>query len=297
MSDGLHYNKCVIRPKFLHNGQIRPSDEMTLRAGQVGLFAGWGVFSTIKITSGRLFVFDRHWARMRKDADLLRVPFPWSPAELEGLLMPLVEANQEHDATLRVLVVRNAGTMWAGPGPQGDADLVAFTAPRSRWGASARLGIVPNARHAESLFAGAKSTSWAMNLVWYEEAHLRGQDEVVLLNERGEVSECTSANIFATFGDEVLTPPLSSGCLPGITRELLLEVVRVPGIKVSERVLTLNDLERADSVFITSTTRDLLSVSAVEGISIRCQDRVRDMLAAAFTAYELDYFQRAGTNT
>ena len=140
-----------------------------------------------------------------------------------------------------------------------------------------------------------------MNLVWYEEAHLRGQDEVVLLNERGEVSECTSANIFATFGapfgDEVLTPPLASGCLPGITRALLLEMVRVPGIHVSERVLTLEDLERADSVFITSTTRDLLPVSAIEGLSIRRETRVRDLLAAALSGYELDYRQQAATKT
>lgn len=283
----------MIRSQFLHNGQIRPSGELTLRAGQVGLFSGWGIFSTIKISGGALFAFERHWARMHKDADLLRVPFPWTPAELERQLMKLVEANQEREATLRVLVVRNGGTMWGGPDVQGDADLVAFTAPRSQWGASARLGIVPNARHAESLFAGAKTTSWAMNLVWYEEAHLRGQDEVVLLNERGEVSECTSANIFATFGDHAVTPPLSAGCLPGITRELLLEAVRVPGIQVSERTLSLEDLERADSVFITSTTRDLLAVSAVEGLSIRSDPRVREALAEAFAAYGAQYAQRA----
>ena len=134
-----------------------------------------------------------------------------------------------------------------------------------------------------------------MNLVWYEEAHLRGQDEVVLLNERGEVSECTSANIFTTIGDEVYTPPLRCGCLPGVTRELLLEVVRAPGVTVSERVLTLEDLERADSVFITSTTRDLLPVQSVEGLAIRSEPGARDKLATAFAAYERDYVQQAAT--
>ena len=232
---------------------------------------------------------------MRKDADLLRVPFPWSPPELEELLMTLVAANQEQNATLRVLVIRNGGTMWAGPGQHGDVDLVALTAPRSNWGASAQLGIVPNARHAESLFAGAKTTSWAMNLVWYEEAHLRGQDEVILLNERGEVSECTSANIFAVFGDEVLTPPLACGCLPGITRELLLETIRVPGVSVSERVLALDDLVLADSLFITSTTRDLMPVAGVECLAIRGEHRVIELLAAAFSAYEAGYVRQAAT--
>ena len=69
--------------------------------------------------------------------------------------------------------------------------------------------------------------SWAFNLNWYREAHDRGFDEVVLLNEREEVAECTSANIFAVFGDQVYTPPLDSGCLPGITREILLSDIRV----------------------------------------------------------------------
>ncbi|HEY3440109.1 MAG TPA: aminotransferase class IV [Paludibaculum sp.] len=283
----------MIRPQFLHNGRVRQADEYALRAGQVGLFTGWGVFSTVKISGGLLFAFDRHWARMRRDADLLRVPFPWAAAELESVLMTLVAANQEQEATLRVLVTRNGGTMWAGPEQKQDSDLIAFTAPRSVWGASARLGVIPNARHAASLFAGAKTTSWAMNLVWYEEAHVRGQDEVVLLNERGEVSECTSANIFAVFGDLAVTPPLASGCLPGVTRELLLEAVRVPGIQVAERVLTLDDLERADSVFITSTTRDLLPVAAIEGLSIHGEKRVRDLLAEAFSRYEVEYLRRA----
>jgi branched-chain amino acid aminotransferase len=274
---------------MLHNGQIRPSQELALRSGQVGLFAGWGIFSTLKIVDGVLFAFDRHWARLRKDAELLRVPFPWSPAELESILLQVVEANQDLNATMRVLVTRNKGTMWGGPGVETDIDLVAFTAPRNEWGEAARLGVVPNARHAANRFSGAKSTSWSMNLVWHEEAHQQGLDEVVLLNERQEVSECTSANIFAVFGDTAVTPPLSSGCLPGITRLLLLEDVKVPGITVAEQTLTLADLRRADSIFITSSTRDLLPVSAVDGVPTGQDQRVYRRLLDAFLAFEKQY--------
>ena len=279
----------MIHPNVLHNGRIRASEELCLRTGQAGLFTGWGVFSTVKVAGGVLFAFERHWARMRKDAGLLRVPFPWSVEELRGELLRVVEANGAADAALRVLVVRNGGTMWSGPGAASDSDLVALTAARSQWGESARLGLVPNARHAASQFAGSKTTSWAMNLVWYEEAHLRGLDEVVLLNERGEVSECTSANVFAVFGNEAVTPPLDSGCLPGITRELLLEAVRVPGITVKEGRLGLEDLERADGVFITSTTRDLLPVREIEGLAIGEDRKTRDALQEAFLAYQEDY--------
>lgn len=279
---------------MLHNGRILASDELCLRPGQAGLFTGWGVFSTIKVECGVLFAFERHWARMRKDADRLRVAFPWSVAELRAELLRVVEANGALDATLRVLVVRNGGTMWSGPGAETDSDLVAFTAERNDWGGSARLSLVANARHGASPLAGAKSASWAMNLVWHEEAHLRGFDEALLLDERGEVSECTSANVFAVFGNEAVTPPLASGCLPGITRELLLEALRAPGIRVLERRLGLEDLERADGVFITSTTRDLLPVREIEGLSIKEGRAVRDALQLALEAYTEEYCAQGG---
>ncbi len=250
---------------------------------------GWGVFSTIKVVEGVLFAFDRHWARMRRDSDLLRVPFPWKPAELETALLTLVEANQAYNSTLRVAAIRNKGGMWEGPNQKLDVDLVAFTADRNSWGGEARLGIVPNGRFGASPFAGTKVLSWASNLAWYEDAHSRGLDEVLLLDERGEASECTSANVFAVFGNRVATPPLSSGCLPGVTRELLLEVIRAPGIQVVEQRLTLADLESADGLFITSSTRDLLGVQELEGLSIRQEQRVRRSLKQAFTEWESTY--------
>lgn len=283
----------MIHSKLLHNGHIQPSSDLAFSPGQVGVMNGWGVFSTIKVVDGVLFAFDRHWARMHRDSDLIRVPFPWKPAELEEALLSLVEANQAYNATLRVAVIRNKGNMWEGPNQKLDVDLVAFTADRNNWGAEVRLGIVPNGRFAASPFAGTKVLSWCSNLAWYEEAHLRGLDEVLLLNERGEVSECTSANVFAVYGDKVFTPPLNSGCLPGVTRELLVEAVRVPGISMVERPLTLNDLEAADGLFITSSTRDLLGVREVEGLSIRREERVRTALGQAFTAWEADYVRNA----
>jgi branched-chain amino acid aminotransferase len=99
--------------------------------------------------------------------------------------------------------------------------------------------------------------------------------------------------VFAVYGNEAVTPPLSSGCLPGITRELLLEVIEAPGVRVSERTLTLDDLEKADGLFITSTTRDVLPVAAVEGLSIRTDWSVAERLGAAFLEYQKQAVSRA----
>src|SRR6185503_10615698 len=162
-------------------------------------------------------------------------PFPPGQDWLEQRLHLLIDANKAFNSTLRVAVIRNRGGMFEGPAPMREFDVVAFTADVNRWGDSVKLGLIPNARHAASEFAGTKNLSWSENLTWYERAHEQGLDEVVLLNERGEVSECTSANIFAVQGSEVWTPPLTAGCLPGITRAVLLEEVRVPGVRVSEK--------------------------------------------------------------
>jgi branched-chain amino acid aminotransferase len=249
----------------------------------VGLLAGWGIFSTIRVSRGILFAFERHYARLIRDAQNFRVPLP--EAEwLKARLTSLIHANGAENATLRVVIVRNTGSVWAGPSER-DFDVLALTADLADWGDTVRLGVVPHARYAASRFAGAKVTSWGANLTWYEEAHLAGFDEVVLLNERDQVSECTSANIFAVQGDTVWTPPLSSGCLPGVTRELLLTEVSTDGVTVSERELTLQNLMTADEVFITSTTRDLLPVVAIGDLPTRQGRRVCDSLQTAFQRF------------
>ena len=273
----------------LHYDKIKPAADQFLAAGQVGFLNGWGVFSTIRVRDGVLFAFERHWNRLVRDAKLLRVPMPDSADWLHQQLLKLVDANNAYNSTLRLAIVRNKGGMFEGPGLSRPFELVAFTADLRLWGESARLGVVQQARHASSPFAGTKVTSWCQNLAWYEWAHEQGYDEVVLFNERQEVSECTSANIFAVFGNRVVTPPLSSGCLPGITRELLLEAISADGLSVSEQTLFLPDLEKADEVFITSSTRELMSVAFIEGVKMKQQRSARRELQLEFTKYAEHY--------
>jgi branched-chain amino acid aminotransferase len=151
------------------------------------------------------------------------------------------------------------------------------------------LACVANGRYAACPFAGAKITSWAMNLTWLETAQARGFDEAILLNERGEVAECTSANIFIANGNRVWTPPLASGCLPGVTREIILGAIHPPGIEIGEKTLTPADLESADDVFITSTTRNLLPVLQIEGKTVGGGAQARAAIDEAFAAYVRRY--------
>lgn len=275
---------------LLHNGDIRKAGELLLSAGQVGFLNGWGVFSTLRVCDGVLFAFERHYERMKRDAALVRVPFHFSATELERALLSLVDANRAFNATLRVAVVRNRGGLFEAPQIARDADLVAFTTDLANWGAGVKLTYVPSGRFAAWPFAGTKLTSWVHNLTWYEEAHERGFDEVILLNEHDQVSECTSANIFAMDGNYVWTPPVqSSGCLPGVTRAILLEEIHVPGVTIAERELTASDLENASQVFITSTTRDLIPVLEIDHEPLAQNPRQMKQLQDAFASYRAQY--------
>jgi len=257
-----------------------------LSAGQVGLLSGWGVFSTLRIVEGVPFAFERHWARLTRDAASLRVPMPPDSEAVRRKLLELIEANHAQHSTLRLVIVRNRGGLWEGPCPSGrPSDVIALTANSKEWGSGVKLEYVKNARYAANEFAGTKILSWAMNLTWMESAQARGFDEVILLNERGEVAECTSANIFIANGNRVATPPLSAGCLPGITREVLLEAVHVPGIEIVEKAILPAELESADEVFITSTTRNLLPVVRVAQKAVGRSETVRTALDKAFSEY------------
>jgi branched-chain amino acid aminotransferase len=282
----------VLHPFLLHNGDIRPSSEALLAAGQVGLLSGWGVFTTMRVVEGIPFAFERHWARMIRDAAALKVPMPSDSEAVRRNLLALIEANRAPQATLRLVVVRNRGGLWEGPAAGRASDVIGLTAASKDWGSSVKLSYVPQGRHAANEFAGTKILSWAMNLTWIERAQARGFDEVILLNERGEVAECTSANIFIAQANDVWTPPLNSGCLPGITREILIGETLVPGIRVRERTLAPCDLEQADEVFITSTTRNLLPVGQIEGRNVGRSDRVRAALEAAFENFVNRYVTR-----
>jgi branched-chain amino acid aminotransferase len=281
----------VLHRYILHNETVIEGAENVLSPSQVGLLAGWGVFTTLRVADGVLFAWDRHWARIKRDAAAFHVPLPEDSDAIHRKLLELVEANRAQDSTLRLVIVRNGGGMWANPSPPRPSDVIALTADSKDWGEGVKLAFQEHGRHAANEFAGTKILSWSMNLTWLENAQARGFDEVILLNEHGQVSECTSANIFAAVGNQVWTPPLSSGCLPGITREVLLREIHVPGIEILEKPMMPSDLEMADEVFITSTTRDLLPVFQIEDKQIARGSRTRSALQQAFSEYLQEYVE------
>lgn len=258
----------MIHHFVFHNDRVLPVESVRLSPGQAGLLNGWGLFTTIRIHDGIPFAFERHWSRLERDAERTHCPFPFVAEAVRGQLALLLEANTVREGAARIYAIYNQVGFWRSNENFPRVDLLLCSADLPSYREPSRLGLREFGRYASSPLAGVKVLSWLDNVWNYYEAQQAGFDEVVLLNERGEVAECTAANIFCVRGGRVATPPLSSGCLSGITRSVLLEIGASVGVEVKEAVLRPEDLYAADEVFISSTNRSMLGVTEINGHQI-----------------------------
>lgn len=286
----------MLHRQIFHNDRIVPIEQVRLSPGQAGLLSGWGLFTTLRIFQGEPFAFERHWRRLEKDAARTRLPFPFDAGQVRRHLGELLRANQVVEGTARIYMIFNRVGFWQSEEPMPQVDLILYTAGLPAYKEPARLGVAEQGRHAASPLAGVKVTSWLNNVWNLSEAQKQGWDEVVLLNERGEVAECTAANIFCAKDGKVWTPPLASGCLEGVTRGVLLEIARVAGVPMGERALRPEDLFAADEVFISSTNRSLIGVGEIAGHTFAAAPGpVAQKLERAFEAYVQQYLSSRTT--
>jgi len=284
----------VIHRFVFHNDEVKPVEKTRWSPGQAGLICGWGLFTTVRIVRGEAFAYERHWRRLEKDAALIRLPMAYTGVRVRVQLQELIRTNKVKDGCARIYLVWNTVGSWKSDEKMPEVDLVITTADLPSYPEMVRLALREHGRHAASPLAGVKTISWLASVWVAEEAKREGYDEVVLLNERGEVSECTAANIFAVRNDKVITPPLSSGCLEGVTRGVLMEIAAEAGTTVVEQAMRPEDLYVAEEVFITSTNRNVIGVKEVAGrvIGSGVTGELTKKLDEAFEAYLNDYVDR-----
>ena len=284
----------MIHRYVFHNEGLQEIENVRWSPGQAGLICGWGLFTTVRIVHGEAFAYERHWRRLEKDSAITRLPLNYSGARVRVHLQEVIRANRVEEGCARIYLVWNTVGFWKSEEKMPEVDLVITTANVPKYPDTVRLAVREHGRHAASALAGVKTISW-LNSVWaVAEAQREGFDEVILLNERGEVSECTAANIFAVKGDKVVTPPLSSGCLEGVTRGVLTEVAADAGTTVLEQTMRLEDLYGADEVFVTSTNRNVIGVREIAGRKIGdgSMGAVTKRLEKAFEAFVKEYVER-----
>lgn len=249
-------------PRVWVGGDLVDPHAPSISALDHAVTVGDAVFETAKIDRGRPFALSRHHARLERSAAGLGLP----PVDLTVIAKGIdaVLAGEPIDfGRLRYSVTGGVGPLGS---DRGGADLtyIVLAAPQPRPSVSGRLTVVPWTRNERSAVAGLKTTSYAENVVALARAKEVGATEAVFGNTRGELCECTGSNVFVVVDGEVLTPPVESGLLPGITRELVLEWASDAGVPIREVSLPLDVLATADEVFITSSTKDVLPIHAVD---------------------------------
>ncbi|MCB0916968.1 MAG: aminotransferase class IV [Actinobacteria bacterium] len=234
-------------------------EESTVRLSVTdhGFTVGDGVFETVSCQDGVPFALTRHVARLQHSAALLGLPVP-EASLVRTAIRETVTANPHHALT-RVRVTYTSGPGEAGsvrgPGPR---TLLVTLTPAEPWPETTEVALVDWPRNNRSPMCGAKSTSYAENAAALAIARAQGCSEALVANVDGELCEGTGSNVFVVVDGQALTPPLTSGCLPGITRELVLT-----WCSVREATLPPDVLYTAQEVFITSSTRDVHPVNAV----------------------------------
>jgi branched-chain amino acid aminotransferase len=227
-----------------------------------GLTTGDGVFEALKVSGGAPFALSRHLARLGRSAAALGLHAPDLEAIRAGVLAVIDAAGRPERARVRITVTAGQAPLGSQRGGAPLNVVVALGALADR-APECDVLLVPWLRNERGAITGIKTTSYAENVRALDYAVQRGASEAIFANTRGNLCEGTGSNVFLVTGGELVTPPLSAGCLAGVTRGLVLE-----WFGGSERDVSAETLARADEAFLTSTTRDVQPIRMIDGTAL-----------------------------
>ncbi|MFC8227948.1 aminotransferase class IV [Streptomyces sp. NPDC057287] len=239
------------------NGALH-ADDARLSVLDHGLTVGDGIFETVRVAGGRAFALTRHLGRLTRSAGGLGLADP-DHDEVRRAVAAVIEGNPMELGRLRITYTGGLSPLGSDRGDAGPTLVVAMS-EASRRPDSTAVVTVPWTRNERSAVAGLKTTSYAENVIALARAHEQGASEALFPNTAGQLCEGTGSNVFVVLDGRIHTPPLTSGCLAGITRALAVEWTGA-----QETDLPLDVLERADEIFLTSTLRDIQAVHRVDG--------------------------------
>jgi branched-chain amino acid aminotransferase len=253
------------------NGRIAPADEAVVPVYDHGFVYGEGIYETLRTYNRVPFLYDRHLRRLRLSAERIYLDVPFDDATLLGWIeQTIAAAGDLREAYIRVLLTRGVGELnydpKSTPRPTTVVIVKPFEAPPPRVSDEGiRISLVEMLRnHPRSVNPLIKSNNLLNNALAMQAAYRSGAEEALMCNYRGELTECSQANFFMVRGGAALTPASEAGLLEGVTRAFLFEIGREIGVEVREDTLYPKDLDTADEMFITSTTRELSPVVKVD---------------------------------
>lgn len=241
-------------------GALVDPAQPVVAADDHGLVVGDGVFETVRVSRKVPFALGRHLDRLARGADGLGIVADFDA--VRAAIATVLSAPDAPDGLARLRITLTGGRSgWSSERGTAEPTLLVGLEPASEAAANAEVAVVPWSRNERAASAGLKTISYADNVIALRYAHQRGASEAVFANTRGELCEGTGSNVFVGLAGRLLTPPLSAGCLPGVTRALLLEWLP----EAVEEVLGVDDLQRAPEAFLASTMRSVQPIRSVDG--------------------------------
>ena len=270
------------------NGRLIQRSRAKISALDYGFLYGFGLFETMRAYKGKVFRLDKHLSRLATSANVLDLSI--DEMELKDAVMDTIKANKLGNARVRITVSLGEGAINADPRTCRKSTVlvmaekyIPFTQQVYRDGFRAIISSFR--RNSQSLLSGLKSTSYLMSVMAKQEARLAEADEAICLNEKGLLSEASMSNIFVVAGGILRTPGLDSGILPGITRQVVLELASQMGINCFESDIELGDLYKAEEAFLTSSLLEIMPLTRVGDKRIG-DGRVGNITEKLITAYK-----------
>jgi branched-chain amino acid aminotransferase len=241
------------------NGELRPDNEALISVFDHGLVVGDGAFETVKVKDGRPFALSRHLARLASSAAGLGLPAPDLDQISAGVAAVIAASPRVPLARMRITITGGIGPLGS---ERGNSPLTAVVALAEQGPPTdfVDVAVVPWRRNELGALAGLKTTSYAENVLALRYAADRDAGEAIFANTVGNLCEGTGTNVFVVIDGRLVTPPLSAGCLAGVTRALVLEWAGG-----AEEDLPVDALANADEAFLTGTTRDVQPIRNVNG--------------------------------
>jgi len=251
------------------NGKLVDRSQAKLTVFDHGTLYGDGVFEGIRAYGGKVFQCPAHIERLFASAKYIRLAIPYTKQELTQAVGDTLEANGVTDGYVRLVVTRGEGTLGLSPFKCTSpsvfiiADQIALY-PDEMYEDGMAVIIAKTIRtSARMLRPSVKSLNYLNNILAKIEAVDAGVAEAIMLNEQGNVAECTGDNIFIAAGGKLVTPPLTADILGGITRRVVIELARRLGIETIERDIRPADIYAADECFLTGTAAEVIAVTKV----------------------------------
>jgi branched-chain amino acid aminotransferase len=252
------------------DGKYYPKSEAKISVYDHGLLYGDGVFEGIRAYNGMVFHLKEHIDRLYRSAHPILLKIPLTKSQLTEAVLKTLKKNNLTNAYIRLVVTRGVGDLGLDPRKCPKATVIIITEPMLQLNSPEALakGITTTITWVKRNPVDAathemKSLNYLNSILGKIEANNTGADEAICLNKTGYVCEGVGENIFIVRDGEIITPPVSSGALNGITRAVIIRLAKKLGYEVTERNITPNELFTADEAFFTGTAAEVAPIREV----------------------------------